>query len=99
MFKVDLQDANRVFQTVKQAFGSTQSVWGVFVVQIASGLGASDVSKKRLGMALISAAENHGVEFFLYTSTDRVVYSYNNGTYAIEHRLVEGDGSEDRKIQ
>ncbi|KAL7965246.1 nucleoside-diphosphate-sugar epimerase family protein [Trichoderma sp. SZMC 28014] len=107
MIKGDLEDADRVFQTAKQVLGSIQSVWGVFAVQTAFGLGASDTSEKRQGMALINAAEKHGVEFFVYTSTDRGVNSYNNSTtiphyqtkYAIEHRLVEGDGSENRKMQ
>lgn len=80
MIKGDLDDADRVFQTAKQVLGNIQSVWGVFAVQTAFGLGASDTSEKRQGMALINAAEKNGVEFFVYTSTDRGVNSYNNST-------------------
>ncbi|KAK4069138.1 hypothetical protein Trihar35433_5717 [Trichoderma harzianum] len=107
IIKGDLDNADLIFQAAKQALGNTESVWGVFAVQTAFGLGASDASEKRQGMALVNAAENNGVEFFVYTSTDRGVDSYNNSTTiphyqtkrAIEHRLVEGGGLENRKMR
>lgn len=81
--KGDLDDANGIFLAATQALASIQSVWGVSAVQTAFGLGASDTSERRQRMALIDAAEKHGVDdFFVYTSTDRSVDSYCNSTHS-----------------
>ncbi|EHK15244.1 uncharacterized protein TRIVIDRAFT_228284 [Trichoderma virens Gv29-8] len=57
LVKGDLEDATSVFRSAKQALGGAQSVWEVFAVQTAFGLGALDVSERRQGMALVEAAE------------------------------------------
>ncbi|KAK6356234.1 hypothetical protein TWF718_000606 [Orbilia javanica] len=61
----DLNQSDNVFQKAKEV--TKLPVWGVFSVQAAIGNG----SEEKQGKDLVTAAVNHGVKHFVYSSVDR----------------------------
>ncbi|KAF2098576.1 NAD(P)-binding protein [Rhizodiscina lignyota] len=96
VIKGDLNDCSGIFEAAKNEV--SESVWGVFSVQIPMGNGQTVETEEKQGKALVDEALKNGVKHFVYTSVDRQGdKSYDNPTsvphfvskHNIEHHLVD----------
>ncbi|KAF4969601.1 hypothetical protein FSARC_3180 [Fusarium sarcochroum] len=65
----DLADPAAIFKTARSI--TQQPIWGAFSVQVPMGFGQGGGGEVGQGKALVDAALDAGVKFFVYTSVDR----------------------------
>ncbi|KAK6499787.1 hypothetical protein TWF481_010145 [Arthrobotrys musiformis] len=79
----DLDQSDNVLKKAKEA--TKLPVWGVFSVQAAIGSN----NEERQGKDLITAAVNHGVKHFVYSSVDRGGAASDNNPTPVPHFITK----------
>ncbi|CAF3519492.1 unnamed protein product [Fusarium graminearum] len=83
----DLADPAAIFKTARSV--TDKPIWGVFSVQVPVGFGQGGGGEAGQGKALVDAALDAGVKFFVYTSVDRHGQDSENNPTPVPHFIAK----------
>ncbi|KAL4729444.1 hypothetical protein ACLX1H_003864 [Fusarium chlamydosporum] len=83
----DLADPAAIFKTAKSV--TDKPIWGVFSVQVPVGFNQGGGGEVGQGKALVDAALDAGVKFFVYTSVDRHGKDSDNNPTPVPHFIAK----------
>ncbi|KAF4451795.1 putative nucleoside-diphosphate-sugar epimerase family protein [Fusarium austroafricanum] len=83
----DLADPGAIFKTAQSI--TKQPIWGVFGVQVPMGFGQGGGGEVGQGKALVDAALDAGVKFFVYTLVDRHGEDSENNPTPVPHFIAK----------